>query len=236
MQLVGVLRTLVRRWPLVVLGLALAVMAGVELGSTRSAGSTSASARVLIDTPDRPSIELGSRVADTLGLRAGLLGDLMATTAAQRSVAALSGISPRDLAVIGPAADPPPVQIPLAVAATEAAAAPQATHVLSVAASGKIPIIALRADAPDAATATRIVRAATLTLERIVETRSTRGVGLRAEPLGAVVPQTTPGVPRQTLGALAATALSFAWCAAIVAGSWAAGLWRARRRRAHRAT
>lgn len=187
-----------------------------------------ASTRLLLDARREPTVDIGSGTADTLGLRAGLLADLLTTESARAEIARAAGIRPAELAVIGPAMGAPPLAIPLAIRATDAATTTTQPYVLTLSADLLIPIVTLRAGAPDVAGAARLAVAARATTERIVATRATRGAGLRVRRLGAVRTATTVGRPPTLVGPAVGIFLFGLWLAAVVVGD---GLLRHRRGR-----
>ena len=237
MEYIGILRVLLRHWVLVGLGIVGAILLAVAINtqalplpgpmSTETSPSAAASARLLVDARIEPSLDLKSTAAETLGLRAGLLADLLTTRSAQREVARAAGVAPQDLTIIGPAMDLPPVKVPLAVAATAAALETTSPYVVRLSTDLRIPIITIRASAADARSAVRVADAASRTLEAIVAGRRTRVAGVSLRSLGPINFQTTVDAPNSLVGPAVALVMLAIWLGAIVVLS---GLARAVRR------
>jgi hypothetical protein len=152
MELVDIYRVLARHRIALAVVAVLAVLAGLSVQyhltffppslSERVTTTTTAQTRLLLDAPEQPpTIDLDSGVADTLGLRAGLLADLMTTGSVRSAIANSSGIRESDLAVLSPASQEPPLAIPLAVESADAARLTSEPYVLSVAADPTIQIV-----------------------------------------------------------------------------------------------
>ena len=165
--------------------------------SERVSTANTAQVRLLLDAPEEPpAIDLDSGVADTLGLRAGLLADLMATDAVKKAIAKRAGISPAELAVLPPASEAPPLPIPLAVAAADAARLTSEPYAMAIAADPSVPIVSFVVAAPDTRGARRVASAATDAYGDLVAARVTRGFRLNVEQLGPVRTRTTvDGLP-----------------------------------------
>ena len=227
MELVDILRVLARHRLALVLGLLLAAVAGVAVQyrvtisppalGERVSTSSSAQARLLLDAPEEPPIvDLDSGVATTLALRAGLLADLLATDRVRAGIARRIGVAPSELAVLGPAGDPPTIRVPLAVAAADAARVTHEAYVLSVAADTSIPIVSFSAAAPDATTARRIVAAAASSYEALVTSSAAHRSRLSVERLGPIRTSTTIDRPHPAFGIAAGIALFALWSGGIV--------------------
>ena len=109
--------------------------------------ATTAQMRLLLDAPEQPpAADLDSGVAETLGLRAGLMADLLATDSIRAEIARGSGIAPAELAMLPPASAAPSLPVTLAVAATEAARATTEPYALAIAADHTIPIVSFPVD------------------------------------------------------------------------------------------
>jgi hypothetical protein len=178
--------------------------------------SAAASTRLVLDARSEPAIDLASGTADTLGLRAGLLSDLLTTETTRSAIARSAGIKPYELAIIGPAMGRPPLAIPLALRATDAASTTTEPYVLTLSTDLEIPIITLRAGAPDVSSAARLVSTARASIEQIVATRATRGAGLIVRRLGLIRTETTVGERKSGVGFVLAILLFGAWLAAIL--------------------
>ncbi|MDP8910133.1 MAG: hypothetical protein M3N47_13695 [Chloroflexota bacterium] len=226
MEYIGILRVLLRQRILVGLGIIGAVLVAIAINnqalplpgplSTETRPTSAASARLLVDARTEPSLDLESTVAETLGLRAGLLADLLTTHSAQREVARAAGVAPQDLTIIGPAMDLPPVKVPLAVAATAAALETTSAYVVRLSTDLRIPIITISASAADARSAVRVADAARRTLEAIVAGRRTRVAGLSVRSLGPINFETTVDAPNPLVGPAVALVLLAIWLGAII--------------------
>jgi hypothetical protein len=241
MEIVAILRALSRHRILVAAGAVLAVVIGLRLAfdvalsppalhSKRFVSGT-ATGRVLITARKEPTADLKlSDVSGTLGVRSILLADLLSTDATRAAIARGAHVAPDQLAVITPAMGPPPIDIPLAQRAGEAAATPGVPVSVVVAAPGDIPIITLTVGAPDTATAARVVDSATRALQGLIASKSRHGPALALLRLGPPFRKSIVTGSSPVAGAIAAVVLFLVWCAGIVL---VAGV--ARRRREHRA-
>lgn len=226
MEIVSILRLLRRHLPLVVIGGFAALFVGLSFMyeispapptlTSRAQSSGEAAGRVLIAAREEPAFDVQSKVADTLSERAALLADLMSTDAARERIAQVAGVEPDELAVLGPSTRAVAVQVALAVKATEVAAAPRKPYVLAATVEGQVPIISLRAGAPDSAAAARIVDAAAGDLDELIASRSSRAPALDVQRLGPAVESTIVDGPKLAVAVLAAFVIYGLWCAAIV--------------------
>lgn len=227
MELIDVLRVLARHRLALVVGLLVAIAAGLAVQyrvslsplalSERVSTTTTAQTRLLLDAPDKPSaVDLDPGVADTLGLRAGLLADLLATDAVREEIARDSGVPPSELAVLPPASASPSLPVPLAVAAVEAAQVTTEPYTLAVAADASIPIVSLRVVAPDAASAKRIAAATSTAYERLVATRLGKPSRLSVERLGRIRTETTVDRLPRAVGLAAVIAVFTMWAVGLV--------------------
>ena len=230
MELVDLLRILARHRIALAFGLVLAVLAAVVVQyqvslspfslTERVTKASTAQTRLLVDAPDKPStLDLDAGVAETLGLRAGLLADLLATDGVRDDIARQSGIQPSDLAVLAPASSPPSLPVPLAVAASDAASVTREPYVLSAAADVSIPIVSLSVAAPDTASAKRIIQAAMgeykdLISERVGTRKGT--VDLTVDQLGEIRTTTTVDRMHPAIGVGVAIAVFTLWAVALL--------------------
>jgi hypothetical protein len=216
MELVDIARVLLRQRLGLVLAVALAVLAGLSVAyrislsppalSPRVTTSSAAQTRLLLDAPAQPpTVDLDSGVADTLGLRAGLLADEMATDPVREAIARRAGIAASDLAVLPPSSQgPPPLAVPIAVESADAARLTSEPYVLSLAADPQIPIVSFSVGAPDVATARRIARAATESYQQLVAAGATPRFRFSVVRLGEIRTITTIKRRSPVLGAVAA--------------------------------
>ena len=221
MELVDIGRVLVRQRVGLAIALVLAVLAGLAVNyhisvspfglSERVSTTSAAHTRLQLDAPEQPpTVDLDSGVADTLGLRAGLVADLMATDRVREAIAKRSGIAPSELAILSPASGAPPLPVPLGVEAADAARLTSEPYVLALAADPKIPIVSFSAIAPDAASARRIARAATESYKAIVESDADNAppkFRLSVVDLGLIRTSTTVDRPSKAIGVAAAIAV-----------------------------
>ena len=166
MELIALLHVLVRHRLLVALGAVAALAAGFLVTRAPSAHYGFATARVVLDTPDSQLVDAQPVGADTLPMRAALLADLMAGSSLKPKLARALGVPEQDLAVRAPHLSTPPVALPLAVRALEAAAPTTEPYVLGMQAVGPLPIIAIDARGPRKADAERLAAAATKSFRR----------------------------------------------------------------------
>ena len=246
MEIVAVLRVLRRHRLLVAAGALPALLVALSLQfqlSLMPPGLASkerqygvATSRVLLSAPAAPAFDLDSEITDTLGVRARLLADLMATDDVRAKIAARAGVEADQLAVMGPAMGPPKVLVPLAVSATEASVSAREPYVVLVSVQEQVPIISLRGAAPDEAAAARVVDATAKSLEQLISDRSAGGSALRVEALGPAAGRTIVEGAKPVAAVIAAILVFALWAAAVVVVSGLARYWRAShpRRRAPR--
>jgi hypothetical protein len=239
MEIVDILRVLGRHRVLVGLGCLLAILVALKLTfrlslmppglGSREQISGIATGRVLLTAPRTPAFDLKStNITGTLGVRSILMADLLSTDATRASIARGAGIKPDELGVITPAMGAPPVDIPFADAAVQAASVGTEPYRLTVTALGDNPIITLTVTAPDSAAAAKVVDAATGNLGRLIAASSANGPPLSYARLGPPVRQTVPSKSRKAMAVAAALVFLIMWCSAIVIVS---GLRRRSRRR-----
>jgi len=242
MEIVDILGVLARRKLALAVILVFSILAGLAIQyrvslspfglAERVTTTHGAQARVLLDAPEEPpTVDLDSGVADTLALRAGLLGDLMATDGVRATIAARAKIHRDELAVIPPSAGPPSLAIPLALAASEAARLTSEPYALTVAADPAVPIVRFAVGAPDAAAGRRVAEAAVESYKDLVATRASRRARLGVMQLGQVRTTTTVDTPPKVLGAAAAFVLFVLGASALVLAAGIRRQWRAARLR-----
>ncbi len=236
MEIVAILRVLRRHRLVVAAGFPLALLIALSmlyqvsflppsLGSKETVTATAAQ-RVLINQPDLPTFALDSDSHGTLPTRAILLADLLMTDVARVEIARTADIDPDTLTILGPDAGPSPLEIAIATEATEAAAAPTGPYLMTASADGHIPIITLRAMAPDRETATRLTVAATRELRRTLAAKSGDYPNLTTQRLGAPDVKTIVDGPKKSM----ALAFSFIFLVMWIAGTVILFATRARRR------
>lgn len=230
----GILETLLtrRRWiPLIAL---LSVLAGVGIwhhgAGTRQGGF--AQLKVLLGSVNAQSTALDGVSPQTLMVKAPLLGDQLGTAKRTGEIAAAAGVDPKLLAVRVPAYGPPRVGVPIALSGTEVAAGAAVPYVLTVSADVALPLLTISAQAPDAATAARLVQAADTMLDRSVADAAPRHAAansrLLVQQLGVVSSKTVVARSKPVLAVVAGFVFFVMGCCALIA--WT-GIQRTRRRR-----
>jgi hypothetical protein len=228
MPLVTLILTFRRYALLVVIGfLGAGVIGGVLAGRLqltppklidRQTVSGTATGRVLLSQPSAPTASLNLKAdrTDSLGSRAALLSDLLASDRLRRMVAASAGIAPDRLAILGPSIDLPQIGVPLALQASEAARSTTEPYVLVARPINGVPIINMSASGPTARAAAKVMDAATRTLQAQVTPRSAGDVGLAVDRLGSPQLKTFVRHPRKIVAAGAALMFLGTWCFAII--------------------
>jgi hypothetical protein len=210
-ELVAILRTLKRRWPLVALGAVLAI--AIAVTSAKPAASTAvASERVMLDTPVSELSHASPVGADGLGARTTILGNQVASAPAQARIAQAAGI-PRVKFVAMAPSTLPLVASPLARAAETAWATTPERYVLRISIDPALPLVIFDALAPTRREATAILKASVQELTDLSASDSRRVV---TEPLGESQTRVIPG----STGRVRALALAFVafalWCGCVV--------------------
>ena len=142
MELVGILRLLARHRGLVACGIVLAVILGMWVAfkvsvsppglASRARDGFTSSTRVLVQVDDGLTPELDTEASLSLGRRARLIGDLMATDRIRADIARRAGLPLEQLTVIAPSTYAVPVVAPIANEANAAALAVAAPYLLLV--------------------------------------------------------------------------------------------------------
>jgi hypothetical protein len=165
METVKILRALWRRRAVVSVLAALSILLGLLLThhvrfppESRRYEVGVAGARILIDTPRSQFIDVAPLGAETLGQRANVLSVLMAEGDVKAAIARRAGLAPRDLVAVSESS---------ADAKAVSSSTPSGpdihlltTRVVRDSEGGQLPIIEVETQAPDAAGATRLVKAA----------------------------------------------------------------------------
>jgi hypothetical protein len=170
MESITILRELWRLRYLVVLGGLLAIAIGLMTAyrvslappklESRQYDVGVASARMLIDTPDSQVVDLNPKGAASLGTRASLLANLMASGPVKAIIARDAGVPANRLVAVAPPATGATVPTPLSQTAAQNANVAGA-YLLTLQADETLPIISIEAQAPDANQAARLANAAT---------------------------------------------------------------------------
>ena len=230
MELVDILRTLLRARRLVVAGAVLAILVGVLAAfhvtlappkiERRQQVSGIAVARLQVDTA--PSAVTNARSQDiigVLGTQARLLADFMASDEVKAQVARAAGVPVSKLFVIGPSMLEPTVPSPLAKRASEAAATAREPYVLTVGAGlgSELPIITIEAAAPDRRAAGVLAVAAARGLADEVASLGTPGARrLVVRRLGPPRAASKASASRLPVAIVLTLGLLVMWCGAIV--------------------
>lgn len=213
----AVFRALWRRRAVVALGALLTMALMVKLIAGTSGASAVATTHVLVDTPRHQLVDRTSAGVETLGWRAAVLAELLGTESAKRRIARSVPIPTRTLSVVAPELNLPTIPASLPQAASEAAASSLAPYVLTTSTDNVLPLIEIRAEAPDRERAARLAEGAVTQLENggVLGPRpdSPRFVVTRVAPVSARTASGDPDVMRAV--ALGGILFCF-WCAAIV--------------------
>jgi hypothetical protein len=237
MEVVAIFGVLLRHKRLVALGvaasIAITILVAHRLTPSTAAGDLrgAAATRVLID--ERRSLVAGLRRFGpmTIATRAAILADLVADAPATREIAAKAGIPLADLGVRSPALGAPVAVGPLPDRAAEAQIAFADAHrdTVVVTQEPTLPILDLRAEARDPATARRLVLATADALRGLLAARAAsaaRGTpSIVVRPLGSVQVGrvATGGAAHPILAVFGGILFLVSWCTGIVV---AAGLLR----------
>lgn len=227
MEIVIILRELWRRRVIVVLIALLALLAGFAVAfrlpslESRKHEVGIATAGVLVDTPNSQVIGVAPKGSDTLGVRAGLIANLMTEGVVKASIAERAGIPPDDLdgvsdSSVGAATEKPAASSKAYVLRTRVAITPG---------GDRLPIIEIEAEAPDAARAAKLADAAVVGLGNYLDSKATSEQVSEAERLrvsGLGPPQASDVVRGpKTVFAFAVVIFVFAAGCAVMLGALA---------------
>ena len=160
MGLHATLRTFRRHWILLGTGVLLALALFIKVGMGGGPARGLATTQVLLDTPDQQLVDRASAGVETLGWRAAVLSQMMGSQPAERRIAGGVPVPPDQLAVVAPELNLPSVPASLPFAAAAAAAATPEPYVLTIRSDGILPLVDIRAQAPDRSQAARLAEAA----------------------------------------------------------------------------
>lgn len=231
MGFVALLRVLWRRRLAVLVGLVVAVavaVVGIKMKGAPTA-TTSASSRVLIDTPRSLVATANAPGALTIYPRARVIADLMATGSAEAEVARAAGLDPDEVAILGPGAAAPPLVITGVAEQAAEVVRPVAPYLVSVEVTPGLPILTITAIGADLETAVALGEAAVETLPAVARAAPGGGDSVSVETLGEPNIATEVSGGRKKIAAMALF-LFGAWCLVVVA--FDRPLRRRRRRRA----
>lgn len=239
MDLVTILRQLMRRRRSVLVAFLVAVLAAVAVMyklpalKSRSHDVGVASAQILLDTPSSQVVDVAPKGADTLGVRANLLAGLMVDGAVRDEIAHSAGLTPSQLAsTTDSTTDATPGA---SLTAPQSGGSQQyllTTHILSDATNDPLPIIEVDTQAPTAAGAVRLAQAAVAGLKAYLDSTAA-GESIpdtqRLQITSLGVPQGTTETrgPTKTIGVLVLILVFVLGCGGILAGSALRRRWRA---------
>ena len=233
MELVTILRELWRLRAAVVVVALLAVLVGLAVAvrlpsfESRSYEVGTATASVLVDTPNSAVVEVAPRGSDLLGVRANLIASLMTDGAVKDSIAQAAGIPPARLRGISESAAEPAAD----------AKVPRdqdyvlSTRVLAASNGDRLPIIEVEAKAPDAARAAALAAASVSGLRDYLDSKAaaeqvTDARRLRVSGLGAPQARTVVEGDRRLVAIVGALLVFLAGCAGLVAAAALIRSWR----------
>lgn len=226
MELLSVLRLLVRRRLLVALGLLAAVLValvgsgvlGIGPAAAPERTSAVALARIQIDTARPLAADLGASDA-TIDAQTVMLGESLADAGQQAALARAAEIPSADLTVRSTGIEQG-LDSRLRAAARDAARTSREPYVVTVASTPDVPILTVVAAGPDRRTSERLASAAAPVLDALAVQRAPADWRrLSAEQLGPVrVAQARSGAVSPLLGVAGGLVLFAAWCGAIVVG------------------
>jgi hypothetical protein len=238
MESIGILRALLRRPLLLVLGALLALAVGVLASyrvsllppglQSRMASAGFARQRLLVDTPTSLIADARAKGAPAIVIRTTILADQMEGDGVRAALAEKMGVPPGAIGVISSTTATPETESPLAKQALEATR-PSEPYVVSLGLEAGQPILTVLATAPDADAAAALARATTTSLTAAARRASPARGAVRVERIGAAEvgsKQVGGGKKKAAIGVLLILAI---WCSAIVLADGA----RRRRRRSH---
>ena len=165
MEILVALRALWRRRFLMALGGVLAVLLAYSVVGAGTPGSGVATTSVLLDKSQSQVIDATPPGAGGLPWRATILTELLGTDSARQEIAQHAGIPADELAVVNPSLEVPMVPASLPVTAADATAIPPDAYLLTVGTDGVLPLVSLKAEAPDRRAAVRLADSAVKVLE-----------------------------------------------------------------------
>jgi hypothetical protein len=189
-----------------------------------------ATAHILVDTPDSQVVEVAPKGSETLGQRAGLLSNLMAEGEVEAAIARRAGLRSNELLAVAHAGIDPQSVTPKQKQGPNVNLL--TTSVLTNDSGEQLPIIEVTAQAPDAERAARLANAAVAGLgdyldskaavERVSDARR-----LRVRGLGAAGAREALRGPSQVVALAAAIFIFVFECALLLVISALARGWRA---------
>jgi hypothetical protein len=237
MDLVTILRTLSRRRGLVLLGGALAIVAGLSIAfriallppklESRKQEVGTAVARMLVDTPRSVIVELNPRGSEFLGARANVLANVMVDGQLKESIARQAGVPPKRLFAAAESATAPE----LTPTAPEGKPYALVTRVLNADSGEQLPIIEIETEAPEAKTAGALANSAVDSVQTYLESKAAAemvpdGRRLFVAPIGAAEASSVSRGAGLLAGLAAMLVIFLVVCGAIVFASALASGWR----------
>jgi len=133
-----------------------------------------ATVRIRVDTPMSQVVEVSPKGVDTLGSQANLLANLMVEGVVKSSIAQRAGLKDTELIGVSESAvgEPGTPPVPTTTARTGHILS---TNVLTNTGGATLPIIEIKAQAPDAAAAGKLAAAAVVSLRDYVDQRANAG-------------------------------------------------------------
>jgi hypothetical protein len=224
-QLLTILQILWRRRILVVTGVLATAGLFLAISGKPAPRSGLAWTRIVLDTQRSEIIHPDPEGADTLLWRVQMLADLLTSETAVDDIARDAAIAPDQLAVIEPIKDTTAeLATPLPQRALEASAASVlAPYVVTVEYGTSLPVISVRAVAPDRAQATRLAQAAIGIVEREGNQAGTRPrdpeavalQGLRTDTVSPLRSRDVLGSRGRAKKLVACLVLLGLWCAVL---------------------
>jgi hypothetical protein len=228
MDLLPTLLVLCRKWKVVLLGLPLMLAAFVLAQGASGDGQRAtdvASERVLIDTPQSQVGDVSPPGGDAMLIRASLLTAAMAADRSVRRIASGARLSANAIEFEAFATGPA-LATPLARSVAEMNAAPRRPYAVEVTSDPGLPIITVRASAPDRRGADALAQAAVETLRGLAAPQGVQTKrGYSVTSLGPVATRATAAKTTAILPYL--TLLVFpAWCLLVLFATGASRAWR----------
>lgn len=235
MELVTILRELWRLRAVVLVVALLAVLVGLAVAvrlpsmESRSYEVGVATARILVDTPNSAVVEVAPKGSDLLGVRANLIGNLMADGAVKDSIAERAGISPKLLRGVAESSPPPAGKAAVKIPPDKDYVI--STRVLAAPDGERLPIIEVNVQAPNAVQAGKLAEASVTGLRDYLDSKAATeevedAQRLRVSGLGSPQAQSVVKGDRRLLAIVGGLFLFLVGCGAIVAISALARSWR----------
>jgi hypothetical protein len=216
MEVVGLLHVLRRQRGLVVLGLLVAVACAFLSLRPPTKDVALAQGRVMVDTAPSQLAASDPMSADTLGSRATILSDLLASDAARARVAKEAGVAVRDVVITSSSLNAPAVGFPLSRQALEASVPVGAHYTLNATVNPARPVITLDAKGPDRRKVRALVAAAEADLVQLATPAPGRARKFAIESVSDTKIKVVHEGPRKSV-ALVVAALVFAlWCGLVM--------------------